>query len=166
LRGRLLVVLCTNRFRALDPAVVRRAALIETFERPSEEERRELFTLTLTGVAADGEQIDTLVAATGERDGRPAFTFSDIQTRLIGRGRPRLPGARAARRRPVGRGRPVAAFMNVEIFAGLHRGGLVVVDLTGVRPNCTMELGYALGRRRRYVISAEKGTKLPPVRPG
>jgi hypothetical protein len=55
----------------------------------------------------------------------------------------------------------VAAFMNVEIFAGLHRGGLVVVDLTGVRPNCTMELGYALGRRRRYVISAEKGTKLP-----
>jgi SpoVK/Ycf46/Vps4 family AAA+-type ATPase len=79
----LLVVLCTNRFRALDPAVVRRAAVIETFERPSEEERRELFTLTLTGVAADGEQIDALVAATGERDGRPALTFSDIQTRLI-----------------------------------------------------------------------------------
>jgi hypothetical protein len=63
--------------------------------------------------------------------------------------------------REMGRGRPEAAFMNVEIFQALHRAALVVVDLTGVRPNCTMELGYALGRRRRLVISAQKGTKLP-----
>lgn len=63
--------------------------------------------------------------------------------------------------REMGRGRPETAFMNVEIFAALHRAALVAVDLTGVRPNCTMELGYALGRRRRYVISAQTGTKLP-----
>lgn len=63
--------------------------------------------------------------------------------------------------REMGRGRPETAFMNVEIFEGLHRAGLVVVDVTGVRPNCTMELGYALGRRRRFVISAQAGTKLP-----
>jgi hypothetical protein len=63
--------------------------------------------------------------------------------------------------REMGRGRPETAFMNVEIFEGLHRAGLVVVDLTGVRPNCTMELGYALARRRRFVISAQVGTKLP-----
>ena len=63
--------------------------------------------------------------------------------------------------REMGRGKPEAAFMNVEIFEALHRAGLVVVDLTGVRPNCTMELGYALARRRRVVISAKKGTRLP-----
>jgi hypothetical protein len=63
--------------------------------------------------------------------------------------------------REMGRGRPETAFMNVEIFAALHRAALVVVDMTGVRPNCTMELGYALGRRRRFVISAQTGTKLP-----
>jgi hypothetical protein len=63
--------------------------------------------------------------------------------------------------REMGRGRPEKAFMNVEIFAALHRAALVVVDLTGVRPNCTMELGYALGRRRRVVISAQTGTTLP-----
>ncbi len=63
--------------------------------------------------------------------------------------------------REMGRGRPGAAFMNVEIFEGLHRAGLVIVDLTGVRPNCTMELGYALARRRRVVVSAKKGTQLP-----
>ena len=61
----------------------------------------------------------------------------------------------------VGRDRPLAAFLNVEIFEGLHRAGLVVVDLTDVRPNCTMELGYALGRHRRTVISAMRGTMLP-----
>lgn len=61
----------------------------------------------------------------------------------------------------VGREPPLAAFMNVEIFEALHRAGLVVVDLTDARPNCTMELGYALGRRRRVIISAKKGTRLP-----
>ena len=61
----------------------------------------------------------------------------------------------------VGRDRPVAAFLNVEIFEVLHRCGLVVADLTDVRPNCMMELGYALGRRRRVVVSAMYGTELP-----
>ena len=60
----------------------------------------------------------------------------------------------------VGRGDPLAAFLNVEIFEGIHRAGLVVVDLTGNRPNCLMELGYALARERRLVLSAERGTQL------
>jgi hypothetical protein len=63
--------------------------------------------------------------------------------------------------REIGRGRPETAFMNVEIFETLHRAGLVIVDLTGVRPNCMMELGYALGRRRRVILSARTGTELP-----
>ncbi len=63
--------------------------------------------------------------------------------------------------REMGRGSPERAFMNVEIFEALHRAGLVVVDLTGVRPSCMMELGYALARRRRVVISAKRGTTLP-----
>ncbi len=61
----------------------------------------------------------------------------------------------------MGRDKPEAAFMNVDIFKAIHRAGLVIVDLTGVRPNCTMELGYALGRLRRVVLSAKKGTQLP-----
>ncbi len=83
LGGRLLILLCTNRFAALDPAVLRRAALIEEFRRPDEHERRELFTKTLAGVEITPTLIDELVTITGARDGRPPFTFSDIQTRLI-----------------------------------------------------------------------------------
>lgn len=83
LQGRLLIILCTNRFTALDPAVVRRAALVELFGRPSAEERRELFEMTLDGVTVSPAELDALVTATGERGGRLPFTFSDIQTRLV-----------------------------------------------------------------------------------
>jgi AAA+ superfamily predicted ATPase len=83
LNGRLLIVLCTNRFGALDPAVIRRAALIEEFDRPSEQERRELFRATLRGVDIADHALDDLVAATGPRDGRPGYTYSDVQTRLV-----------------------------------------------------------------------------------
>jgi hypothetical protein len=62
--------------------------------------------------------------------------------------------------REMGRESPGVAFMNVEVFEALHRAALVVVDLTALRPNCTMELGYALGRHRRVVISAHKDTRL------
>ena len=61
----------------------------------------------------------------------------------------------------VGRDRPNAAFINVEIFERLHRSRLVVADLTDVRPNCMMELGYALARRRRVIVSAKEGTIVP-----
>jgi hypothetical protein len=54
-----------------------------------------------------------------------------------------------------------AAFMNVEIFSRIHHSGLVIVDLSGVRPNCTMELGYAFGRLKQVVLTAVEGTKLP-----
>lgn len=83
LGGRLLLILCTNRFEALDPAVLRRAALREEFLRPDDSERRELFRRTLVGVDISAELIDELVTITGTHDGRPGFTYSDIQTRLI-----------------------------------------------------------------------------------
>ena len=56
---------------------------------------------------------------------------------------------------------PSAAFMNEDIFRSLHLAGLVVVDLTGVRPNCAMELGYALARQKRVLIPAREGTSIP-----
>jgi AAA+ superfamily predicted ATPase len=83
LGGRLLIILSTNRFTALDPAVVRRASLVELFERPTADERRELFGMTLAGVPISPPDLDALVVATGERGGGLPFTFSDIQTRLI-----------------------------------------------------------------------------------
>lgn len=53
------------------------------------------------------------------------------------------------------------AFMNVEIFDNLHHSSLVIVDVTGLRPNCFIELGYALGRGKKTIILAREKTKLP-----
>jgi AAA+ superfamily predicted ATPase len=83
LGGRLLIILCTNRFSALDPAILRRAALIDEFGRPDDTERRELLTSTLSGVSITPELIEKLVATTGAHGSRPGFTYSDIQTRLL-----------------------------------------------------------------------------------
>jgi AAA+ superfamily predicted ATPase len=83
LRGRLLILLCTNRYAALDPAILRRASLTEDFHRPDDDERRELLVADLAGVEVGPEIIEELVTITGAREGRPGFTFSDIQTRLL-----------------------------------------------------------------------------------
>ena len=53
------------------------------------------------------------------------------------------------------------ARIDQEIFAKLHRASLVVADLTGERPNCFLELGYAMGRGLATVVTAQKGTRLP-----
>jgi hypothetical protein len=53
------------------------------------------------------------------------------------------------------------AFMNVAIFEGLHFSSLAIVDITGERPSCFIELGYALGNVNRTLVTAEQGTKLP-----
>lgn len=53
------------------------------------------------------------------------------------------------------------AFLNVEIFKMIQASSVVVVDLTAMRPNCLLELGFAIGRGKKVVISALDGTQLP-----
>lgn len=79
-----LVVLCTNRVRALDPAVMRRAAAVFTFARPDDEQRRAVLAAGLDGLGIGRDTLDKLVRLTGP-DGtrRPGFTFSDLTQRLV-----------------------------------------------------------------------------------
>jgi hypothetical protein len=51
--------------------------------------------------------------------------------------------------------------MNEAIFDSLHYSAVTVVDLTGLRNNCFMEYGYALGRQQQVILTARKGTELP-----
>lgn len=48
-----------------------------------------------------------------------------------------------------------------EIFAKLHRSNVVIADITGTRPNCFLELGYALGRGLPTIVTAREGASLP-----
>lgn len=80
--GRIFAILCTNRLAALDAAVVRRAAIVEEFARPSDAERQELFTKDLADMGIQEADISRLVRATAAKDGKPSWTYSDIRTRL------------------------------------------------------------------------------------
>ncbi len=78
------VIMCTNRYEALDPAVKRRAAEILSFERPGEEQRRYVLETKLSELGFHEQDIDALVAATGPRNGVPyGFAYSDLIQRLI-----------------------------------------------------------------------------------
>ncbi|RQT41398.1 hypothetical protein [Burkholderia cepacia] len=53
------------------------------------------------------------------------------------------------------------ARIDQEIFAKLHRSSIVLADITGSRPNCFLELGYALGRGLPTMLMAKAGTAHP-----
>ena len=53
------------------------------------------------------------------------------------------------------------ARIDQEIFAKLHRSSVVIADITGTRPNCFLELGYALGRGLPTMVTVREGAALP-----
>lgn len=80
----LLVVLCTNRLTALDPALRRRAAAIFEFDRPDEHQRRAVLTSAFAGFGVGPDIMDKLVEMTGPRGkDQPGFTYSDLTQRLV-----------------------------------------------------------------------------------
>lgn len=78
-----LVVLCTNRVGALDPAIMRRAAAVFTFDRPDDAQRHAVLDHALRGISLKPQTITQLVALTGPSRTGPGFTYSDLSQRLI-----------------------------------------------------------------------------------
>jgi SpoVK/Ycf46/Vps4 family AAA+-type ATPase len=79
-----LVVMCTNRLDALDPAVRRRAAVTFTFYRPDEAQRDAFLRPVLEELDFTSEQIRHLVTSTGSTHGRNyGYTYSDLAQRLL-----------------------------------------------------------------------------------
>lgn len=79
----ILVVMCTNRLSALDPAVRRRAASEFQFERPNDIQRVALFTGALEGAGITNQEIEQIAQLAGD-DGRGyGHTYSDIVNRVL-----------------------------------------------------------------------------------
>lgn len=84
--GRLpaLVVMCTNRLDAIDPALRRRAAATFEFGRPTEEQRAAVLRASLAETGITEPQILALAKATGPtKPLKYGFTFSDLTQRYI-----------------------------------------------------------------------------------
>lgn len=78
-----LVVLCTNRVGALDPALMRRAAATFMFTRPDDEQRNAVLTQALQGLGISSGTISKLVELTGPSIDQPGYTYSDLTQRLV-----------------------------------------------------------------------------------
>ena len=79
----IVIVMCTNRLVALDPAVRRRAAAEFEFTRPDQAMRRELFSRALEGCGISASDLDHLVSLTGENERGYGHTYSDLRHRVV-----------------------------------------------------------------------------------
>ena len=83
-----MVLMCTNRFDAIDPAVKRRAVEIFKFKRPNDIQRRYILTKNLSEVGFSKEQINEIVEATGpnkKKGIKYGYTYSDLIQRFLPR---------------------------------------------------------------------------------
>ncbi len=83
-----IVLMCTNRFGAIDPAVKRRAVEIFKFQRPDDKQRKYVLENSLSDVGFKTGQIDEMVKLTGPNKTKKrkySYTYSDLITRLLPR---------------------------------------------------------------------------------
>jgi AAA+ superfamily predicted ATPase len=79
-----IVVLCTNRADAIDPAVRRRAAASFPFGRPDDAQRQAMLTELFAEAKFSQADIKKLAVATGPTAVRPyGYAYSDIVNRLV-----------------------------------------------------------------------------------
>ena len=79
-----LIIMCTNRVSAIDPAIRRRAAAVFEFTRPSLELRCKLLTDRLVGTGLREHDLSEIAEAMGETRQRPfGYTCSDITQRFL-----------------------------------------------------------------------------------
>jgi len=78
-----LILMCTNRLAAIDPAIMRRAAAHYIFQRPTTEQRAHVLRASFDGVFT-ADEITKLADLTGPTQGRAyGYTYSDLTQRLI-----------------------------------------------------------------------------------
>ena len=75
------VIFITNRSKAMDPAILRRAAVEIRFMRPGAEELREIFSQITDGINCNQNDLEDLVNLCLQKDIQ--FTFSDLYRRVI-----------------------------------------------------------------------------------
>lgn len=84
MNGRAIIFMSTNRLHFIDEAILRRAAVILEFERPTLEECKELYAQSLNGLNFSTEELYELASMSitnGESD--LGYSFSDIRLKVL-----------------------------------------------------------------------------------
>ncbi len=83
LNGRAIIFMSTNRLHFIDEAILRRAAVILEFKRPTKEECKALYKSSLTGVSLSNEQLEELANLSIKNDNKIGYSFSDIRLKVL-----------------------------------------------------------------------------------
>ena len=84
LNGRAIVFMSTNRLHFIDEAILRRAAIVLEFKRPTKEECIELYEKSLQGIKFTKEQLEELAELSLKKDtDEIGFSFSDIRLKVL-----------------------------------------------------------------------------------
>ena len=84
LNGRAIVFMSTNRLHFIDEAILRRAAVVLEFKRPTKEECIELYEKSLKGITFTGEQLNELAELSLKKDtDKVGYSFSDIRLKVL-----------------------------------------------------------------------------------
>jgi AAA+ superfamily predicted ATPase len=79
-----MVIMCTNRLDAIDPAIRRRAAATFQFARPTEDQRAAVLRSALAETGISDHQMEALAKATGPTKAHKyGYTYSDLTQRFI-----------------------------------------------------------------------------------
>src|SRR5690606_30897607 len=83
LGGRAVVFMSTNRVHFIDEAILRRAAVILEFERPSFDECRDLYSQSLQGLHLSSDELDILAEMSADAKDKLGYSFSDIRLKVL-----------------------------------------------------------------------------------
>ena len=84
LNGRAIVFMSTNRLHFIDEAILRRAAVVLEFKRPTKEECIELYEKSLKGITFTGEQLNELAELSLKKDtDKVGYSFSEDRKSVV-----------------------------------------------------------------------------------
>lgn len=84
MNGRAIIFMSTNRLHFIDEAILRRAAVVLEFERPTLEECKELYSQSLNGLNFSTEELNELASmSVANSDNNLGYSFSDIRLKVL-----------------------------------------------------------------------------------
>jgi len=112
-KANLAVILITNRLKALDPAVIRRASQVIPFTRPDAKGRKQVFQSIFEGADVTEKDINELVKASERKD--TAYSFSDLIQKI----------GRQAILNAIEQDRPFDKTILLEVFSSVEPSPLI-----------------------------------------
>ena len=82
MNGRAILFMSTNRLHFIDEAILRRAAIILEFKRPTKDEYKELYSQGLKGLSLKDVELNEL-AKLSMKDGKLGYSFSDVRLKVL-----------------------------------------------------------------------------------